>query len=113
MKTTDIFSAITRKESSQRPALYAMYEALIYSLWNAGYQRRHIADALGVHPDSVSYTIQTSRTHLTIGDKLVKSAVDELRKHKLEIKPYFEMFEGGIVRLRTSLYIDKRKFKKT
>lgn len=112
MTTQEIFSAIKRKESNQKPQLYAVYEALVYLLWLGGYQRRHIADALGVHPDSISYTIQTSRAHLSVADKLVQQAKQDLREHKLEIRPYFEHNERGIVKLRTTLYIDNHKYQR-
>lgn len=111
MTTSEIFTAIKRRESNGRAVLYPVWEALVYTLYKEGYVRRYIADALHVHPDSISYAVSLCMEHLDANDENVKNASKALGEHDLTLKPYFEMTgKGGTSRVRTELFIDGIKY---
>ncbi len=107
MKAKEIIDSIGRSTQNGRPMIYPLYEALVYLLYRMGYNRRHIADALRVHPDTVSYALKIARDHIDIQDANVTNFVKEISVHTVSLQPHFEEDEdNGVQKIRTQLLID-------
>lgn len=107
MKAKQIIDYVTRSVPSGRPTIYPVYEAIVYSLYKQGYNRRHIADALRVHPDSVSYALKIARDHVDVQDTNVLNFIEEIQKHTVSLCPHFEEDStNGVQKIRTNLLID-------
>lgn len=111
MTTEELLSAIRKNPRNGRPVIYPLFESIAYSLHKAGYHRKFIADAMRVHPDSVSYMVETARGHIETGDERVIRAMKEIAQHDFVLLPYFDMSgKGGTSKIRTDLYIDTIKY---
>mgnify|MGYP002520595440 CR=1 FL=1 len=107
MKAKEIIDYVSHSTQNGRPIIYPLYEALVYMLYRMGYNRRHIADALRVHPDTVSYALKIARDHMDIQDANVTNFVDEISMHAISLQPYFEADkDNGVQKVRTNLFID-------
>lgn len=107
MRAKEIIDYVGRTTKNGRPMLYPLYEALVYLLYKMGYNRRHIADALRIHPDTVSYALKIARDHIDIQDPDVTNFINEISRHTMSLQPYFEEeSDSGVQKIRTTLVID-------
>jgi len=97
--------AISLREKKRQPRSHTLWMAAIFNLYRKGYNRRHIASAFHVHPDTVSYSCDKIRGLMDINDKITMDSMEILKTHIIDIFPYFEK-TGATYSIKTYVKID-------
>lgn len=101
MATNEIICALRHKRDHCQEAC-AIRHALIYLLYENGYSRKYISDAVNAHNTRYSYLRAVDG--IDVNDELIKCYVEEIKKHNIELVPHFERMNNQYyVRARISI----------
>lgn len=87
MNTNELIKIIL--QCSRIPEEIALRMALIFTLYNNGYKTQHIALAMNICRNSVTYACQKVRELVDINDNIMLDALSIVKEHSTELVPYF------------------------
>ena len=76
------------KNRSRVPSLIALRQALCYYLWKNNIPCTLIGKLIGFTRRNVYLSVYHVQDSLEVGDKVLKEALQEVKQHEIQIKPY-------------------------
>jgi len=83
------------KDRSRVPSIIALRQALCYHLWKNNIPCTLIGKLLGYTRRNVYISCYHVQDCLEVNDKTLRSAIEEVRQHDIQIKPY--TIDGNIM----------------
>lgn len=103
MTTEEIIQMLQSR--ARTPEVYALRQAMVYTLYYSGYGSTHIANVMGMSYNNISYTNNKVADLIASNDPLMLRTLAELEEHKLRLVPYYH-FEENVSAFRVRAYLE-------